>query len=192
MREFRTPGFVRGQLGNWLFYLDIDFRRNPIEPVPPYGLYKSRPAHHPYPGPLRKVSAPRHPIPPIIRHPRHQFRGKNRRADADRRSANHALKTIDRISPSETFRHHDPFPIRRNPKRRFRLMALSAASLTPLIRSSTGLVRSLRCLVRPRRLIRTLWRVLRTIQGVVLFWRFIASASIIRRWGWLGIRAWPP
>jgi len=24
VREFRTPGFVRGQLGNWLFYLDID------------------------------------------------------------------------------------------------------------------------------------------------------------------------
>jgi hypothetical protein len=25
VREFRTPGFVRGQLGNWLFYLDINF-----------------------------------------------------------------------------------------------------------------------------------------------------------------------
>jgi hypothetical protein len=22
VREFRTPGSVRGQLGNWLFYLD--------------------------------------------------------------------------------------------------------------------------------------------------------------------------
>jgi hypothetical protein len=32
VREFRTPGFVRGQLGNWLFYLDgvsmFDFMRN--------------------------------------------------------------------------------------------------------------------------------------------------------------------
>ena len=23
VREFRTPGSVRGQLGNWLFYLDL-------------------------------------------------------------------------------------------------------------------------------------------------------------------------
>ena len=27
VREFRTPGFVRGQSGNWLFYLNIDFHR---------------------------------------------------------------------------------------------------------------------------------------------------------------------
>jgi hypothetical protein len=32
VREFRTPGSVRGQLGNWLFYLDfLTFKDSVLE-----------------------------------------------------------------------------------------------------------------------------------------------------------------